>query len=622
MKKTQAILSVLAVLSLGGLVAVFVLFGQNAGAETGTAAPTPHTTLKDYQDQYGNSSGTAELLGQKVMTLSQPEQSEIYTEHFQNSVRGQLDDLIAKHRYTEDAPLVVWNPFGTNEQSLYVYFETETPYQVSYTVHLPEQPEIGEFGGNVVSRTVTVTDAQGKTQEVGTSLLHEFQITGLIPEEDNLITLRLTDQNGMTIVRRFHAQEIPKTAATYQLMVRRAQKQVTDETDGTTRMVPMSSDDPAEGLFVVFAGENEVAPYLRLYDKGGVQRAEIPLEAYGARRVLLQDGILIYRVSDTKFAGVNCLGQAVELYETGTASIGADYVLDDKGNLLFLGSDTTQNSVEDCIFRVDRATGEVTKLVDFGTLLPEYKESKKAGETALDWLGLNSMEWLGDNMVMLSAKAAGTVIKLRRLYNSPRIVYLIGDPKAWENTSYTGLFLRTEGGEFTMYPGEEFTDFQLFDRVLFLGTLPYDKVREARSYLYLLDNNETMEYEKKQPHYSRYFCYVIDEEEHSVRLVTERQLPEAVSEGSVSWYDGHLVMTGGTTGEFYEYDGELQLIDTFTYQAPQIEKTVEEKDAEEDHPLPDATVWYTRVQKHRFDGYYFEDTPVLYLPENDERVHE
>ena len=173
-----------------------------------------------------------------------------------------------------------------------------------------------------------------------------------------------------------------------------------------------------------------------------------------------------------------------------------------------------------------------------------------------------------------------------------------------------------------MYPGEEFTDFQLFDRVLFLGTLPYDKVREARSYLYLLDNNETMEYEKKQPHYSRYFCYVIDEEEHSVRLVTERQLPEAVSEGSVSWYDGHLVMTGGTTGEFYEYDGELQLIDTFTYQAPQIEKTVEEKDAEEDHPLPDATVWYTRVQKHRFDGYYFEDTPVLYLPENDERVHE
>lgn len=618
MKKTNVMLVLLMVISLLCLGAVVFVFGrQNATQqdETGTGP----SSLRDYQDAYvENAANNKELIVSVMEDFSVAEQiSEIYQSEFQDNVRTKIDTLIAENSYTEDHPLVIYNPFLTNTQSLYVYFESELPYTVSYSIHIPNS-DIADFGGYVIPRTITIKDSEGKDLSVGTSKVHEFQITGIMPDENNMITIRLMDQNGIVKIRRFYYQNNnPVTAATLTLTTETGMKQVVNEEDGTVSTVPASDEKLTDGMFVTFAGANEIQPFLRIYENSGLQRAEIPLIQYGAKRMLFQNGIMYYQVSDSLLAGVDVLGQAVKLYSTAPYKIGNDYALDANGNLLVLCSDVRQTSVDDCIVQIDEKTGEITELVDLGDLLSEYKSSCVPTDNVLDWLGLSSIEPLENNMLVLSAKTAGAIIKLRRIYNDPRIVFMIGDTTKWAKTSYLGLFLRSEGGEFSMLPGEDFTEFTVFPGVTYTGTIPYDKVRESRRYLYLLNNNAGATYGKKEEHYSYYDYYVVDEAEQSVRLVTSKVMPEVTTEGSLGWYQNHLIMTGGMSGEFYEYDPDFQLITKFVYKAPYVEKTVEQLDEEEDNPPPDDTVWYTRVFKYDFLDYYFKQDPVLYVPESE-----
>ncbi len=76
--------------------------------------------------------------------------------------------------YTVKNMLIEKNPFGTNAQSLYVYFCTKDPVSVSYKVDA-EDKKIGEFSANVWQEEEYQTE-------------HEFQVVGLVPEMENKIT--------------------------------------------------------------------------------------------------------------------------------------------------------------------------------------------------------------------------------------------------------------------------------------------------------------------------------------------------------------------------------------------------------------------------------------------------
>ena len=83
--------------------------------------------------------------------------------------------------------LMEYNPFGTNTQSLYVYFETEEPVNISYNIHVSD-PDIGDFRRDVFQEEMYATE-------------HEFQVIGLIPDMDNTITFYMTGEDGATDTR-------------------------------------------------------------------------------------------------------------------------------------------------------------------------------------------------------------------------------------------------------------------------------------------------------------------------------------------------------------------------------------------------------------------------------------
>lgn len=585
MKKTNIILILVAMISLLGLGAVVLLFG-----DTSKITENQVPSLEEYKDTYIADAGkNKEIIVEVTENFVQSSYGAIYDMEFQESVREKIDALIRKNHYSEDSPLVIYNPFGTNTQSLYVYFETEEPYAVSYSIHTPEA-DYDDFGGYVVPN------------RPDTSKIHEFQVVGLVPGETNMITIRMMDADGQVKIRRFYYyNEHEAAVAAVELKTEAGMKEVEND-DKTTSMVLASNESVSEGMFVVFPAENEVAPYLRFYDNHGVQRCEIPLEEYGTKRLLVYEDIMFFQVSADKFVGINRLGQVIKLFTSENYAFGEDYCFDKNNDILMLASDKRQDSVDDCIILLDRETLEVTELVDMGDLLPEYKITCKKTDGVSDWISLNSISYVDGNRILVSADKTDTIIKIRRLYNEPKIAFLAGDAAKFEGTPYTELFLKTEG-EFEQHASVNMLEYQ-----------PYDLIRETRSYIYVLNNNENYKYEKRQEHFSYYYRYLVDDAEGVVRLKDSVVLPEVLENGSLQWYGNHLVFATDAVAEFYEYDSAFQLIMKYSYQEPVVKKTEAELEYEEDNPPADATVAFLRVSKHDFLGYYFNAEPVLILP--------
>jgi hypothetical protein len=95
-------------------------------------------------------------------------------------------------------------------------------------------------------------------------------------------------------------------------------------------------------MFVVFPATNEVSPYLRFYDNDGVQRCEIPLEAYGTKRLLLYEDLMFFKVSENKFVGINRLGEAVKIFTADNYTFGEDYCFDKNNDILMPTAPTLQ----------------------------------------------------------------------------------------------------------------------------------------------------------------------------------------------------------------------------------------------------------------------------------------
>lgn len=58
-----------------------------------------------------------------------------YNAEEQQKIADELEKKKESQEYTLSNMLIEYNPFGTNTQSLYVYFETDSAVKVSYTIH-------------------------------------------------------------------------------------------------------------------------------------------------------------------------------------------------------------------------------------------------------------------------------------------------------------------------------------------------------------------------------------------------------------------------------------------------------------------------------------------------------
>lgn len=454
--------------------------------------------------------------------------------------------------------LIEYNPYGTNTQSLYVYFKTENAVKISYTIHV-DKDNISDFTKNVY---------QDNTYQN----THEFQIIGLIPDTDNKITITLTSKNGS------------KTTKTIYYKMGSLMGDEKIRLKGNVS----SNEKLSDGLYVVLGNDSSKTDFMYYYDNEGILRGEVPILGYRSHRLLFNDDTMYYSISESKMAQVNRLGQVTNIFDLDSYELHHDYVFDKNGNLLILATDTAQDSVEDVIVKLNPSYGTVSEVVDLGNLFPDYKATcEKNSDGDLDWMHINTIQYLDDDSIILSSRETSSIIKLKNISSTPEIDYIIGDKDFWKDTGYKD-YVYEKKGNFTIQGGQHAVTYETDD-----------SLKNGQYYLTMFNNNIGIS--ETRPDYdwssigltessatkgetSYYYKYLVDENAGTFQLVDSFKVPYSGYVSSIQNLQNHTVVDSGFKGIFAEYDDKHQKIVSYKL---------------------DTEMFVYRVFKYTFQGFYF-----------------
>lgn len=491
-------------------------------------------------------SGYRKVNGGYLYRFETEDYETVYTERFQEERDEKIEEIKTLRNYTFQNILMVMNPYQTNTNSLYVYFETSTPSKLRYTVHV-NQSDIRDYTNTLYT-------------EDGYTTTHEYLLTGLIPDTVNHITLELINENGdVTNTKSVDIQ-------TGSLLSNK--KVQLEKTEGE------SEEKLSNGLYAILGNDSNKTYFLCLYDNDGVIRSEIPLTGYRADRLLFQDDLLYMSVGMNQIIALNRLGQVERVYSLGNYEMHHDYVFGKDGTLLVLATEKDADTVEDLVLSLDLETGDVEKLIDLKDLFGSYMELTTLPEDQdqLDWMHINSLQYDEETeSVLLSSRETSTIIKLNDIYEEPTIDYLIGAESFWEGTEFQDQLL-TKIGDFTLQSGQHS-----------ITLVKDEKLSDEEYYIYLYNNNYGVSTTKPDYNWvenypgigteretkeedtitSQYYKYLVNEKERTFELVDQFQVDYSGIVSSVQDINGNTVVDSGMTSTFTEYDPDHQLIAKF-----------------------------------------------------------
>ena len=471
--------------------------------------------------------------------------------------RGQaLSARGAEHRveWTAETPLAVLDPFGTGANGLYLYFETDFPTQVEYTVHVDDE--------RIPDYTATAADHSGREY----TATHEFQLIGLVPGEVNEVTLRLRGSWGNLRQTVRFTIEMPETHSGYDTIL--------EVTDGA------SAEPLDEGLFTMMR-TNGYLGYGFLYDNSGVMRYEMVLEGFGMDRILFYGDEMVTCVSSNKLARINGLGEVEQVYPLGDYELHHDIDYGREGTVVALAEKAGDANVEDLVLEIDLATGEVTELLDFKDLMADYYAQTRpirATDTFFwqvdeqDWIHLNTIQYLpGSDSLVVSSRETSTVIKVDDVHGEAAVGWLCGDPAFWQGTGYEGYCLAPVN-DFTWQYGQHSVAWAEGEEegigYLRMFNNNYWALSSRDGYDPDLPDGVSTELYGGADDRSYTYVYRVDENAGTVELVESFPVPYSsiVSNATLNEETGHWAVNSGISMLFGEYDADGQLIRQYAYQ--------------------------------------------------------
>lgn len=475
----------------------------------------------------------------------------VYTADFQQMRQEQLIAERDEEPRTIDNIYVKDDPYATNTRSLYVYFTTEQPATVSYTVAAEGYPDFSADAYEGVD---------GATTE------HEFLVLGLLPDLTNTITLTITDETGDTTERVIEREGLGLLG--------------TEEVRLEQPVQPAEGTDLGNGLYAILGNDSDDQDFMFYYDANGVLRGEVPILFYRSHRLLFDDdGLMWFSASTEKMAAMDRLGRLVKILDLGDRYIlHHDYAFDADQNLVLLATELNRSDgcVQDQIVKLDTDTGKVTPLLDMGDMFPEYKmstdhagidESDLSATGKWDWIHFNTIQMLPDGSALLSARETSTIIKIDDLEGTPTLDYMIGEPSVWAGTPQEDDFL-TKVGDFPDTGGQHSITY-----------VDDPALSDGQYYLYMFDNNYGSAQTRPdfdwtvidgivtkysiatEGAYSQYRRYLVDENAGTYTEVNAFDVPYSPLVSSAQELDGgRVLIDSGMQGLFGVYDestGEL-----------------------------------------------------------------
>lgn len=503
-----------------------------------------------------------------------------YDEEVQDRLAYTLLQLTQEENYTLESPLAILNPFGTGSNGLYLYFGTNNPTKVQYTVSVEDE--------SIADYTAWANNAG----EDGFSRVQEFLLIGLVPGQENTVTLTAYNRQGAQTQSASFTIDMPEPTSGYDVTL--------ETVDGD------SAQELSNGLYYAMGIGGQYG-YTFFYDNDGVMRYEMVLEGYHSDRFLWDDdGSLITCVGSTKVARLNRFGQVTQVYDLGTYELHHDINWGPEGTILALATDLEGETVEDQVLQINLESGEVTHIVDFTQVFQSYFDITRPvqatdpfglwSEGEWDWLHLNSLQYdESDNSIIVSSRETSTIIKCA-LGEEPQIVWMAGNPDFWEGTDFAQYSLEAQG-DFSYQYGQHDVELMSSEEVEALG---FEAPEEGQLYLRVYDNNyyamsSRDDFQVEVPEDvgtanmedgvdSHVYYYLVDEGAGTFTLVDSFDLPYSSLVSNAQWRGDSYTVNNGVHQCFEEYDQQGSLIRQYKYT---------------------CTANGYRVMKDDFEGYWF-----------------
>lgn len=469
-----------------------------------------------------------------IYKVKMPKGVDVFTETYQKIINKKIKKLFKENNYTFEKPLIILNPYGTNNTGINIYYKKEENTSLSYTIKVK--------GLNDFTKTIN-------------SSKEEYQIIGLVNDKVNNIKLELIKDKKVIKTNNIKIKLKTTSKVDTILTIKKgdSKKQLTD------------------GLYTVLGHDKSFNSNIYLYDNDGVLRAELPLKSYRSDRIIFKDNYMIYSYKNNGFIKVDSTGKIVKFYNIKGYCQHHDFVYSDN-KLIILANKNNASTIEDRVISIDLNTNKTTELLNLKNYLKDfYKQAVKPkvntyGGSELDWIHLNSLAVNG-NDIFLSSRELSTIIKIKDIYNTKKLDYIITDDSMVKGTSYE-KYNYTKIGTFTSQAGQH--------------SITYTKdsnLTDGQYYLEMYNNNYasartkpdfdwsnykgTGTYEKGSN--SMYYKYLIDENKKTYTLVKSFNVPYSSIVSNIQNVGDNIVTSSGRDNSFAEYDSDGNLIKQYNY---------------------------------------------------------
>lgn len=490
-----------------------------------------------------------------------------FSENYQVIVDNKIRDLMIEP-YSFEEPFLMIDPYNTNTTAINIYFEDEGV--VEYTVHV-EDDSIPDYTNTLYQTKVE--------NNYGSSII------GLVAGYENEVHMTLTLEDGTVKENDFVFN----------------MKNIKNSGNVSTTLEVEEGNSVSsleDGLYAVLGHDKNYNADIYLYDNNGILRSELNLEDYRADRIIFtDDDSIIYSSNEDELIKVNSLGKIEQTYYLGDYEMHHDYRYnEDHERLLILASKKESETIEDCIISLNLRDGSVKEIIDMKDLLPEmYKkafhpEENDYGGSELDWVHLNSIDFIDEDSIVVSSRELSSVIAIDNIYDEPTIRYILSVPEMYEGTSYSDLVYQ-KNGDFTASAGQHSVVYETDD------SLP-----EGSYYLYMYNNNyggsATLpdfdftiyfpgvgNYQEGEASY--YYQYLVNETDKTFTLVKKIPVDYSSIVSSTQELGNNIITSSGLSHLYAEYDQDGDLIRKFKYTSKKFAY---------------------RVFKYDFNDFWFEET--------------
>lgn len=481
---------------------------------------------------------TLYLSGDKknVVTREYGSVDAIYNKAKSAAAEDMLTDIKKKRDYSEEDPLWAYNPYGTNPESLYMYFKSKGRFYCRYTVSVDDD-KIPDF---------TRTLDNGASGNV--AMEHEYQIIGLVPDKTNYLIFRLYNKKDELANTLYYKVDMPKSYSGAQTILKLE--------EGRSK-TPLQN-----GLYTVFAGTSTKKQAVLLYDNSGVLRGEFPTKEIGYNMEQIYD-TLVYEVDDNTLARVNELGQVVDCLEIPLHHIYGEFAYDGAGAVYVLAQPVQRSQSLESVVKVEVNSGDVSDALDLSdipSLVKLVKRADKSGKLkGRNYMAPDSVQVTGINQLLLGSSKYSTIMKVSNVNSlMPKLDYMMTDQKLW-NISGKGKAMKrlrkklltkaladgqAEPTQATpivnsILDSGKTTTPELFRSQYGQNALVVEKssnLAEGQYYVGMLNNNAGRG-TSGQKNNSYYYKYLVDESAGTYALLEKERLTWNEKGGNVTPYD-------------------------------------------------------------------------------------